>query len=550
MIILNEPLLLLGAIIFISILINRFLERLPIPSLLIFIGLGMVFGENGIFKIDFDNYLAVSVICSICLIFIMFYGGFGTNIRVARPVLLPAVTMSTLGVVGTAGGVFLVAHYILSLPWLESFLIGSVISSTDAASVFNILRSKKLSLKYHTDSLLEVESGSNDPMSFMLTNLAISLMSGASIKVPLILIEQIGIGVISGLALGWIALKLLQLQLLPTQESHTIFLLAIMVLAYAIPSSLNGNGYLSVYLAGMWIGNAKLPQKKYLIHFFDVLTHVAQVQIFFLLGLLVTPVDLPEVLLPAIVLMVFLTLLVRPLVTSILLAPFRPKKEQVGVTAWAGLRGAASIVFAIGAMLSDIDITYNLYNLVFCIVIMSISIQGSFLPWIAKKLSMIDKTTDINHTFNDYQEDSDISFIKIHLEEKNSWCNKTLAELHLPAELLVSLVIRGDEIIVPTGQTLLQGKDMIVLAARSFDDQENFVLSEVVVENQKQYCNKTLSQIPQMHSTRIILVKRGMNTIIPSGKTVIKPGDILILSKFSSEMHVKKQDILEKTPAK
>ncbi|MDO5027123.1 MAG: potassium/proton antiporter [Tissierellia bacterium] len=546
----NEPLLLLGAIIFISILINRFLERLPIPSLLIFIGLGMVFGENGIFKIDFDNYLAVSVICSICLIFIMFYGGFGTNIRVARPVLLPAVTMSTLGVVGTAGGVFLVAHYILSLPWLESFLIGSVISSTDAASVFNILRSKKLSLKYHTDSLLEVESGSNDPMSFMLTNLAISLMSGASIKVPLILIEQIGIGVISGLALGWIALKLLQLQLLPTQESHTIFLLAIMVLAYAIPSSLNGNGYLSVYLAGMWIGNAKLPQKKYLIHFFDVLTHVAQVQIFFLLGLLVTPVDLPEVLLPAIVLMVFLTLLVRPLVTSILLAPFRPKKEQVGVTAWAGLRGAASIVFAIGAMLSDIDITYNLYNLVFCIVIMSISIQGSFLPWIAKKLSMIDKTTDINHTFNDYQEDSDISFIKIHLEEKNSWCNKTLAELHLPAELLVSLVIRGDEIIVPTGQTLLQGKDMIVLAARSFDDQENFVLSEVVVENQKQYCNKTLSQIPQMHSTRIILVKRGMNTIIPSGKTVIKPGDILILSKFSSEMHVKKQDILEKTPAK
>lgn len=284
----------MGVVILICILLNRFLEKIPIPSLLIFIALGMFFGENGVLRIPFDNYEAVNIICSICLIFIMFYGGFGTNLHAARPVLTPSILMSTLGVVGTAGAVALFAHFALKLSWLECFLIGAVISSTDAASVFNILRSQKLALKYHTDSLLEVESGSNDPMSYMLTTVAIALLSGQSISVPLLLAQQIIIGILCGAAMGWLAVKLLHQNLLSSQQSHTIFLLAIMVLAYAIPSQLNGNGYLSVYLCGILIGNSNLPQKKYFVHFFDVLTHVAQVLIFFLLGLLVTPVNLPS----------------------------------------------------------------------------------------------------------------------------------------------------------------------------------------------------------------------------------------------------------------
>ena len=536
---LNEPLLLVGCIILICILLNRFLEKLPIPSLLIFIGLGMLFGENGLLKIPFNDYEVVNIVCSICLIFIMFYGGFETNIKVARPVLAPAVLLSTLGVAGTAGGVALFAHFILSLPWLESFLIGAVISSTDAASVFNILRSQKLALHYHTDSLLEVESGSNDPMSYMLTTVAIALLSGQSINIPLLLTQQIVIGVLFGIAIGWAAVRLLHCHLLSTQQHHTIFLLAIMVIAYALPSYLNGNGYLSVYLCGILIGNAKLPQKKYLIHFFDVLTHVAQVQIFFLLGLLVTPVELPAVFVPAILLMLFLTFAVRPIVTAVLMAPFRPRLRQIAMVAWSGLRGAASIVFAIGAVLSEIEITYNLYNLVFCMVLMSISIQGTLLPWVAKKLLMINQISDINHTFNDYQEDSDISFIKIHLDNAHSWCQQTLEQLRLPAELLVSMIIRGDQIVIPTGQTMLEAGDLLVLAGRNFDNREHLVLREIVVEKQKQYANKTLSQIPQMHSTRIILVKRGMDTIIPSGKTEIKSGDILVLTQFSPEKQKK-----------
>ena len=195
----DHVLLLVGAVILICILMNRWVEKLPIPSLLVFIALGMCFGENGLLRIPFDDYDAANVICSASLIFIMFYGGFGTNLNAARPVVVQSVVLSTLGVAGTAGAVAAFAHLVLGLPWVESFLIGSVISSTDAASVFNILRSKKLALKYHTDSLLEVESGSNDPISYMLTSVAVGVLTGQEIFIPLLLLQQIALGVAGGL---------------------------------------------------------------------------------------------------------------------------------------------------------------------------------------------------------------------------------------------------------------------------------------------------------------------------------------------------------------
>lgn len=527
----TESLLLMGFVILICILLNRFLEKIPVPSLLIFIALGMLFGENGLFRISFDDYAGVDAICSVCLVFIMFYGGFGTNLRAARPVLAPSVLLSTLGVAGTAGAVAVFAHWALGLPWLQCFLVGAVISSTDAASVFNILRSKNLALKYHTDSLLELESGSNDPMSYMLTTVAIALLSGQSLSIPLLLAQQLMVGIACGLAMGWLAVKLLHQQLLPSQQSHTIFLIAVMLLSYALPSALGGNGYLSVYLCGIWIGNAHLPQKKYLVYFFDVLTHVAQVLIFFLLGLLVTPAQLPSVIFPALLLMLFLTLAARPLVSLVLLAPFGAKKEQITLVAWSGLRGAASIVFAIAAVLSGVETTYNLFNLVFCMVLLSISIQGTLLPAVAKKLSMLDPTTDIRHTFNDYQEDSDIHFIKLHVDAQHPWCGQNLSQLRLPSDLLVAMIVRRDQVVVPNGDTQLEAGDLLVLAARSFEDREHLALSELVVENGHRFANQALSQIPQAHDHRVILVKRGIDTIIPTGNTVIKPGDILVMAQ-------------------
>ena len=530
----NEALLLMGCVILLCTLMGRYLDRLAVPSLLIFIALGMCFGENGLLRIPFDDYDAANVICSASLIFIMFYGGFGTNLNAARPVVVQSVVLSTLGVAGTAGAVAAFAHLVLGLPWVESFLIGSVISSTDAASVFNILRSKKLALKYHTDSLLEIESGSNDPISYMLTTVAVGIMGGQDVFIPLLLVQQIAIGALGGLLLGKLAIWSLRRGMFPSEQSQTIFVFAVVILSYALPTVLGGNGYLSSYLCGIYMGSTKLPQKRNLVHFFDVVTDVAQVLIFFLLGLLVTPVELPSVLLPALAIMVFLTFLARPAVVSVLMLPFRPSLAQVGVVSWAGLRGVASIVFAIMAVLQGAETRYNLFNLVFCIVLLSISLQGSLLPRVSAKLHMIDHTADVSKTFNDYQEESDIDFIKIHLDKNHPWNGKTLKELPLPSDLLVVMIARKEETIVPNGSTVLLPGDLLVLAARAFEDRENLSLQEIVVEKGHKWVGRSLRQIPTRSDTLIVMVKRGNETIIPGGSTILQAGDTLVIAQSSA----------------
>ena len=269
----NEALLLIGMVIIICILMNRFLEKIPVPSLLIFIALGMLFGENGLFRITFEDYAAVNLICSASLICIMFYGGFGTNLQAARPVIAKSAVLSTFGVVGTAGLVGAFSHFALRLGWQESLLIGSVISSTDAASVFNILRNKKLALKNHTDSLLEVESGSNDPVSYMLTAVMISILTGSRVSRPLLLAGQIAFGILGGILIGKLAVWLLSGNFFTSQQGRTVFLFGIMILSYALPAVVNGNGYLSAYLCGILLGNSRLSQKKYFVHFFRSLSH-------------------------------------------------------------------------------------------------------------------------------------------------------------------------------------------------------------------------------------------------------------------------------------
>lgn len=526
----EKSLLLISIIIIIRILLDKFLEKIPVPSLIIFILLGMCFGENGIFKISFDNYSAVNMICSISLIFIMFYGGFGTNLKAAKPVVAQSIILSTIGVVGTAGAVGVFSHFVLHLSWLESILIGSVISSTDAASVFNILRSRNLALKNNTDSLLEIESGSNDPMSYMLTTSVIAIILGKDVSVPVLLFQQMLFGILFGVLVAKIATCLFKTSLFKSQESVTIFLFATMLLSFSLPYVFNGNGYLSVYLCGIILGNSNLTHKKYLVHFFDVSTDVAQVIIFFLLGLLVTPIDLPIVMIPSLMIMVFLTFIARPLVSSVLLAPFRPSIKQIGLISWSGLRGVASIVFAISVVLSGIETKYNLFNLVFCIVILSISIQGTLLPWVANKLSMIDKNADIRKTFNDYQEDSDISFIKIHIDKNHPWRDLEISNLGLPRDLLIAMIVRNQSPIVPKGDTVLEVGDLLVFAARSFEDRKHLSLREVVIDKKSKWVNTPLYQITTENPYLIILIKRNLENIIPTGDTKLLPGDILIMA--------------------
>lgn len=531
----NGYLILIGAVIVICVLLNRFAQKLPIPSLLIFIALGMCFGVNGIVGIPFDDYQISEQICSVCLLFVMFYGGFGTNLKAARPAAGKAVLMSTLGVVMTAGLVGIFVHFALKLEWLESFLIGSVIASTDAASVFSVLKTQKLDLKDHTASLLEIESGSNDPFSYMLTVLFVSLLQGESISVPALLANQILVGAAAGLLIGYAAVFFLKKCDFYMEQGKTIFVFAAAALAYALPSVFGGNGYLSVYICGIYMGNAALPDKKDLVHFFDAVTGIAQMMIFFLLGLLVTPSELPETFLPALLIMLFLTFIARPLAAGILLAPMGSGLRQIGVVSWAGLRGVASIVFAIYAVLGEIELHYNLFNLVFCIVILSLGIQGTLLPRVSSVLDMIDRNQDVRRTFNDYQEDNDVSFVKLHVSAGHRMAGKALKELPLAPDFLAALLLRGKETLVPNGETVVEEGDLLILAAEQFEDRENLSMSEICLDKNSKWAGKSLSEIRLPKGSLIVLIQREGKTLIPGGSTVLQAGDCLAVARLGAE---------------
>jgi len=395
--------------------------------------------------------------------------------------------------------------------------------------VFSILRSQKLNLKENTASLLEVESGSNDPVSYMLTAVLCTMMSGQSVSVTVMLVQQILFGVLAGILFGKLASNLMRNGLINKEEGKTVFVFSMILLSYSVPVLLGGNGYLSVYLCGMIMGNEKLPGKRSLVHFFDSFTQMAQIMIFFLLGLLVTPNELPQVFVPALLIMVFMTLVSRPISVSLMLLPFKAGKGQIILVSWAGLRGAASIVFAIMAVLSNVSLHYNLFNLVFCIVLLSISIQGSLLPFISRKLFMIDNTVDVYKTFNDYEESNEVSFINIKITANHEWINQPLNRISLPKELLITLILRDGNKVIPNGNTTIQEDDLLVIAGQTFVEQENLYMQEIMIDKEHRWSNQQIKDLHLDKGTLIVLVERGNDTIIPDGKTIIKENDMLVV---------------------
>ncbi|MFR2744989.1 MAG: potassium/proton antiporter [Clostridium saudiense] len=256
---------------------TKILYKFGVPILLIFIVLGMLFGSDGIVGIYFDNYELASDICSIALIFIMFYGGFGTNWKMAKPIAVQSILMSSLGVVITAGLTGLFSSIVFKTSLLEGLLIGAVIASTDAAAVFAILRSQKLNLKGSIASILEIESGSNDPFAYMLTIIILGLMSnqGYGSIVPMLL-NQIIVGILASIVLAKLSVYLLRNVMFEIEGFYPIFITAISILAYSLSEYFGGNGYLSVYITGIIIGNSKIPHKKSIFQFFDGVSWLMQ----------------------------------------------------------------------------------------------------------------------------------------------------------------------------------------------------------------------------------------------------------------------------------
>ena len=534
-------LILIGTVILLCVWLNHISARIGVPTLLAFIVLGIIFGNNGLIPVYFDDYQAAANVCTVALIFIMFFGGFGTRWETARQVSVESGLLASAGVVLTAGFIGMFCHWVLGWSWTEGLLMGSVVGSTDAASVFSILRSRKLGLKNNTAPLLEVESGSNDPFSYMLTMVMLAVYQGTASagSICLMLLLQIFAGALCGWLIGRGAVWVFSRMKHQSSDFLSLFVLGTAVLSYALPDLIGGNGYLSAYLAGIIMGNADLRCKRSLVAFFDGLTGLMQVLIFFLLGLLARPAMMHKVILPALAIFAFMLLVARPAAVNAVLTFCRRRKgyvlRQQCLISFVGLRGAASIVFAIMAM-GGIpgEFADRLFNIVFCIVLLSISIQGTLIPLVAGKLDMTDENEDVMKTFNDYNENSGMQFGRIKITDTSRWNGKLISELGLPENMLIALVLRDGQKILPRGGTRLEAGDKVVVITRSFDDEQTY-LEEHTIRPGSSWNGRMLKDYEHPEKGIVVMVRRGGRDFIPNGNTEIQVGDVLVICQTEPE---------------
>lgn len=525
----NISILLVACVILLCVLVEKFSDKFGMPALIFFMFIGMLFGSDGILKIPFDDFKMAENICSIALIFIMFYGGFNTKWQAAKEVAGKSIVLSTLGVIITAAITMLLCWTILGMPLAESFLIGAVLSSTDAASVFAILRKNKLNLKDGTASILEVESGSNDPFSYLLTIVAVSVVNtGGFGNVFGTIAMQLIMGVLVGVILAKITLHILTKTKLVSDGLETIYMIASVLVCYALTAFVGGNAYLSVYLFGIVTGNHRIRKKHEIIPFFDGVTSLAQILIFFLIGLLTFPHEMPQIIPTAFAIVIFLTVIARPVAVFLLLKPFKCSVNQCLLISWAGLRGASSSVFAIMAVAAGVSMKQELFHIVFMVSLFSAAIQGTLLPNIAKKLDMVDDNADVRKTFNDYQEETAFQLMKMHIPVGHNWENKLVKDVSMPTGSLALMIKRDGESIITKGDTLILAGDDIILSVTPYNPGDSEELEEKIIEKNDSWCNKAISELKISKQKLIAMVIRDNQPIIPDGRTIIQENDVVV----------------------
>ena len=454
-----------GIILLMCVSTSKLLNKFGIPILLIFIAFGMLFGSDGIVGIYFDDFQLAKEICTIGFAFIMFYGGFSTNWNMAKPVALHAISMSTIGVIITAVLTGIFCHFVFNIPTLEAFLIGSIVSSTDAASVFAILRTRKLNLKGGLASLVEIESGSNDPVAYMMTITILTLMTKSSdTSLSIVIISQIVFGIAIGVVLSKVMIFFLKKVEFDIVGFYPICITAVVLLAFSLSESFGGNGYLSVYIAGLILGNNAIPHKKSLVQFFDGISWLMQIILFFVLGLLSYPSKLQGVMVVGIAIAIFLLLVARPIAIFLTLGFFNYSIKEMLFVSWVGLRGAASIVFAIFAVTKGIPLENDIYQIVFLVALVSVSVQGTLIPRVARKLDLVDNKESVLKTFNDYKEEKSTQLIEKRIKKGDRLVGKSIMDAKIPEEILIVMIKRNEEVLVPKGSTVIQAHDVLVLS--------------------------------------------------------------------------------------
>ncbi|MFG2985259.1 potassium/proton antiporter [Streptomyces sp. NPDC048258] len=444
----------------------RISSRSGLPSLLIYLGIGIAIGQDGIGNVVFDNAELTQVIGYAALVVILAEGGLGTKWKEIKPALPAAIVLSLVGVAVSVGVTAAGAHYLVGLEWRQALLIGAVVSSTDAAAVFSVLR--KVPLPARITGVLEAESGFNDaPVVILVVAFAaVGPVDDWYVLLGTIALE-LAIGVAIGLTVGFLGAYGLRHVALPASGLYPIAVMAIAVTAYAAGALAHGSGFLAVYLAAMVLGNAKLPHWPATRGFADGLGWIAQIGMFVLLGLLVTPHELVHDFWPAVVIGLVLTMLARPLEVFVSLLPFRiPWREQV-LMSWAGLRGAVPIILATIPMVSGIEGSDRVFNIVFVLVVVYTLVQGPTLPWLARKLRL----GESEETASDLGiESAPLEKLRGHLlsfaiPPASRMHGVEVSELRLPPGASVTLVVRDAKSFVPLPSTVLRRGDELLVVA-------------------------------------------------------------------------------------
>ncbi len=455
-----------------SILASKVSDRLGVPSLLIFLGIGMLAGSDGIGGIHFDDPFVAQTLGVVALSYILFAGGLSTSWTSVRPVLWQGGILSTLGVFITAALAGWFAAFVGEFSLLEGFLLGSIISSTDAAAVFSVLRARNVSLKGNLKPLLELESGSNDPMAVLLTLACISLLLHPG-ETAADLLPRIAVQLLLGAGLGYLLgrgmIHLINHIRLEYDGLYPVLSLALVLFIYGLSTTFQANGFLAVYVAGIVMGNHGFIHKRSLVRFHDGLAWLMQISMFLVLGLLVFPSRLAGIAGTGILVTAFLMLAARPAAVFLTLIGSGMSFREQAMVAWVGLRGAVPIILATFPLLAGIPQADMIFNIVFFVVLASALLQGTSIPRVARWLGVDAPIIRVPVYPIECEPTgrAPCDLVDVEITEVSAAAGKQIVELGLPEGALVVLINRGEEFIIPTGGTILNPGDRLLFLAGS-----------------------------------------------------------------------------------
>ncbi|MAS32432.1 MAG: potassium/proton antiporter [Anaerolineaceae bacterium] len=467
----NDPLhvifIVVSALLLLSIFASKLATRFGIPALLLFILIGIGVGSEGFGGVEFDNPQLTQSVGVVALVFILFSGGLDTRWQSVQSALKEGLLLSTVGVGLTAVAVAWLAHTVLGFSWEGGILLGATMASTDAAAVFSVLRGKNVNLKGKLQPVLELESGSNDPMAVFLTLGMIQLITLPNAQpsdLIVMFVVQMSIGAIMGVAVGFLMLSAINRLRLEYDGLYPVLTISFVLLCYGLTSTLGGNGFLAIYLTGLIVGRGNVIHKNSLLDFHDGLAWLMQIAMFILLGLQVFPSRLVDVAGVGLLVAIFLIFVARPLSVFIALTPLRVRFREMVFISWVGLRGAAPIILATFTQIAGISLPLPIFDLVFFVVLVSVLLQGTTIVPVARWLGLYESGEPDTSLIAGIRKGSRINdfLLEIRTTAASAANGMQIIDLQLPKGTLIVLINRQSEVIVPQGSTTIEAGDQIL----------------------------------------------------------------------------------------